>query len=127
MDSLPKWAEQLTFLGARTLSSAYGIEGGCFVLHATALFSQKALDIFRNANAALFNAPGGGSSAIFGPDGRKLSDDLPEEEEGILYADIDLDEILKVKGFLDACGHYSRPDLLWLGVNSEPQELKRTA
>jgi nitrilase len=97
------------------------------VLHATATFSQKAVDLFRNANAALFNAGGGGSSAIFGPDGRKLSEDLPEEEEGILYASIDLDEILKVKGFLDACGHYSRPDLLWLGVNSNPQELKRTA
>ena len=64
------------------------------------------------------NVPGGGSSAIFGPDGRQLSVDIPETEEGIVYANLDLDEILKAKGFLDICGHYSRPDLLWLGVDA---------
>ena len=36
--------------------------------------------------------PGGGSSAVFGPDARKLSEDIPEAEEGILYADLDFDE-----------------------------------
>ena len=41
----------------------------------------------------------GGSSAVFGPDGRQLSKDLPENEEGIIYADLDFDEILRAKGF----------------------------
>ncbi|KEF62285.1 uncharacterized protein A1O9_00257 [Exophiala aquamarina CBS 119918] len=120
-----KRANKLTLLGARTISSAYAIEGGCFVLHSTAVISQQAIEFFRTSNAALFNTPGGGSSAIFGPDGRKLSHDLPDKEEAILYANIDLDEILKVKGFLDSCGHYTSPHLLWLGVNDEAQELKR--
>jgi nitrilase len=36
----------------------------------------------------------GGSSAIFGPDGRKFSEDIPESQERILYADLDFEEIL---------------------------------
>ena len=57
-----------------------------------------------------------GCSAIFGPDGRHLSEDLPETNEGIIYADLDFDVILRAKSFLDAIGHYNRPDMLWLGV-----------
>lgn len=63
--------------------------------------------------------PGGGSSAVFGPDGRQITADLPETEEGILYADLDLENILKAKAFVDVCGHYSRPDLLWLGADNK--------
>lgn len=72
------------------------------------------------------NSPGGGSSAIFGPDGRQISDDIPETEEGILYADLDYDAILKAKSFLDTSGHYSRPDLLWLGVDSREKKHLRS-
>jgi nitrilase len=68
-------------------------------------------------SGAVMNSPGGGSSAVFGPDGRKLSQDLPENEEGIIYADLDYDEVLRAKSFIDVCGHYSRPDMLWLGVD----------
>lgn len=64
------------------------------------------------------NSPGGGFSAVFGPDGRRLSEPILSTEEGIIYADINLDDILKSRAFLDVCGHYSRPDLLWLGVDS---------
>lgn len=65
---------------------------------------------------ALMSTPGGGCSAIFGPDGRQLSQPIPSTEEGIIYADLDLDQIYHSKAFVDVCGHYSRPDLLWLGV-----------
>lgn len=74
---------------------------------------------------ALMNTPGGGSSAIFGPDGRKLSVDILETEEGIIYADLNLDDILKYKAFLDITGHYSRPDLLWLGVDDREKKHSR--
>lgn len=64
-----------------------------------------------------FGQTGGGSAAVFGPDGRKLSEDLAETEEGMVIADIDLGEIIPVKGFLDVVGYYSRPDLLRLVVD----------
>lgn len=50
------------------------------------------------------------------PDGHKMTEDLGEEEEGLLVADLDFNEILKVKAMLDVHGHYSRLDLLWLGL-----------
>jgi nitrilase len=75
-------------------------------------------------SGALFNKPGGGSSAIFGPDGRKLTEDLPENTEGIVYADLETDAVLRAKSFIDVCGHYSRPDLLWLGVVDYPKKVE---
>jgi nitrilase len=92
------------------------------VLHATAVLSQKGIDAMQTGSGALFNKPGGGSSAIFGPDGRLLTIDMPETEEGIIYADLDFQEIVRAKGFLDVCGHYSRPDVLWLGVDDTEKE-----
>ncbi|THV50300.1 hypothetical protein BGAL_0156g00080 [Botrytis galanthina] len=103
--------------GSRTLSQAYAIESQSFVLHTTAVLSQDGIDRMDTSNGLVMNAPGGGTSAIFGPDGRKLSEDLPDAVEGFLYADLDLDEILKSRSFLDVCGHYSRPDLLTISVN----------
>lgn len=71
------------------------------------------------------SSPGGGNSAIFCPDGRKHSIDLPETEEGIIYATLNLDEVLKSRAFIDVCGHYSRPDLLWLGVDKDVKKWVR--
>ena len=60
---------------------------------------------------------------IFGPDGRPLCDALPAGEEGILTADIDLSDIDYAKNMIDTVGHYSRPDLLYLGVNTQPAKI----
>jgi len=101
------------------------MESQTFVLSSTAVLSQKGIDRMNTSGGALMNSPGGGNSAIYGPDGRQLSKDLPETQEGIIYADLDFDEILKAKGFLDIAGHYSRPDLLWLGVDNREKKHSR--
>lgn len=104
--------------GIETLSRTYAVESGAFVLHTTAVIGQKGIERMGTQGGVIMNTPGGGCSAIFGPDGRKLSTDIPSTEEGILYATLDFDDILRSKAFLDVCGHYSRPDLLCLGVDS---------
>ncbi|KAL4961176.1 carbon-nitrogen hydrolase [Aspergillus stella-maris] len=102
--------------GTMALARTYAIESGSFVLHTTAVISEAGIEKMCTANGAIMNVPGGGSSAVFGPDGRMLAGGIPATEEGIVYADLDMDEILKAKAFVDVVGHYSRPDLLWLGV-----------
>lgn len=68
------------------------------------------------SSGLLMSSPGGGTSAIFGPDGRRLSEPVEPTTETIIYADLDLDEIVRIKMFADGLGHYSRPDLMWLGT-----------
>ncbi|KAL4933831.1 carbon-nitrogen hydrolase family protein [Aspergillus undulatus] len=102
--------------GAEAISRTYAIESQSFVLHCTTVLSQDGIDRMGTQNGGQMNVPGGGGSAVFAPDGRKITEDLPATEEGIIYADLDVDEICKARGFVDVCGHYSRPDLLWLGV-----------
>ncbi|KAH8651112.1 carbon-nitrogen hydrolase [Xylariales sp. PMI_506] len=104
--------------GCQTLAATYAIEGTTFVLHSTAVMGDDGVKTLGTAGGPLMSSAGGGSSAIFGPDGRKLTEPLDDKSEGILYADLDLDEIVRVKGFAHCTGHYSRPDLMWLGVDS---------
>lgn len=73
------------------------------------------------------SSAGGGSSAIFGPDGRKMTEPLDDKAEGILYADLDMDEITRIKMFAHCTGHYSRPDLLWLSTDSNIKGLVQAA
>ncbi len=54
-----------------------------------------------------------GNGCIIGPKGNILAGPF-EAKEGILYADIDLKEIISTKRMFDVVGHYSRPDVMIL-------------
>jgi nitrilase len=58
-----------------------------------------------------------GGSAIAGPDGELLAGPL-WNEEGILYADLDLNRVVEERQLLDLAGHYARPDVLSLRFDS---------
>ncbi len=60
-----------------------------------------------------------GNSCIIGPNGKILAGPM-EAEEGILYADIDLKEILAAKRMFDVTGHYGRPDVFEYRVIKNP-------
>ena len=60
-----------------------------------------------------------GNSAIIAPNGQILAGPL-EAEEGVLYAEIDLDQVIKAKRMLDVVGHYSRPDVFAFNVKNTP-------
>jgi nitrilase len=40
----------------------------------------------------------------------------PLSGEGLLFAEIDLDDVMRGKFDLDVAGHYNRPDLFRFGV-----------
>ena len=57
-----------------------------------------------------------GNSSIIAPNGKIIAGPL-EAKEGILYADINLQDIIKAKRMFDVVGHYSRPDVFNFNVN----------
>ncbi|MEM7569713.1 MAG: nitrilase-related carbon-nitrogen hydrolase, partial [Pseudomonadota bacterium] len=57
---------------------------------------------------------GGGQAMIYGPDGRPLAEKLAGDEEGLVYADIDLSMIAYAKAAGDPAGHYARPDVAYV-------------
>jgi len=60
-----------------------------------------------------------GGSAIVSPLGEVLAGPL-FDEEGILYADLDMAEIPRSRFDFDVVGHYARPDIFQLIVNEQP-------
>ncbi|KAK2133355.1 hypothetical protein NOF04DRAFT_1206434, partial [Fusarium oxysporum II5] len=98
-----------------TISRVYSIQAQCYTLHSTTVISEPSIDMMGTKQAAAFNVPGGGNARIFAPDGRQLTSELPATEEGMVVADLDLDQVTMHKAILDTCGHNGRPELLWLG------------
>lgn len=68
---------------------------------------------------------GGGWSAIIAPNGRILAGPN-RDDENILYAELDLAQIVYLKYIVDSAGHYSRPDVVRLWANYEPQSVTVT-
>jgi len=111
-------------LGAEVNNAAskiYAVEGSCFVLAPCATVSPTMIDELCDTpdKHALLHA-GGGHAVIYGPDGSSLCDKLLPDQEGILYADIDLGMIGVAKNAADPAGHYSRPDVTRLLINTRP-------
>ncbi|RYC64344.1 hypothetical protein CHU98_g1858 [Xylaria longipes] len=64
-------------------------------------------------------------SCIIGPDGRRLTPPLADSNsltKGLVYADLDLTMIVTNRHFIDVVGYYSRPDLLWVGVDKKRKD-----
>ena len=64
-------------------------EGATFVLVCTQVLAAENKDKTKLTDSPFAEAPGGGFSMIYGPDGAPLVEPLSPGEEGILCADID--------------------------------------
>ena len=61
-----------------------------------------------------------GDSAVIAPGGEIVAGPM-RKEKGILYANVDSKRVGISKRDLDITGHYSRPDIFTLNVNTQPQ------
>jgi len=61
-----------------------------------------------------------GDSAVVAPGGEIVAGPM-RKEKGILYAEVDSRRVGLSKRDLDITGHYSRPDIFTLSVNTQPQ------
>jgi nitrilase len=114
------------------VTRTYAVEGQCYVLAACGVIGQSAHDLFCDTpDKSEMLGMGGGHAMIFGPDGRELAEWLDPSQEGVLVADIDLGLIAIAKAAADPVGHYARPDVTRLYLNSSPlprvEELKPAA
>jgi len=95
----------------------YAFEGGCFVLVSCGLWNAETIP----ADLGLQGRPlldANGGSAIIAPGGNYLAGPLYNKED-ILYAEIDLEQIVPHKQLLDVVGHYARPDVVQLLLHDE--------
>jgi nitrilase len=75
---------------------------------------------FRAADArARLQRKSSAFSGVIGPDGRLVGEPLIDDE-GIVYADIDLERCIQPKQMHDIIGHYNRFDIFDLRVNRRP-------
>ncbi|MDS7932891.1 carbon-nitrogen hydrolase family protein [Acinetobacter sp. V91_7] len=101
-------------------SRLYAAEGQCFVIASCAIVSKEMHEFLctDDTKKQLLNI-GGGHARIYGPDGSDLVEPLAEDEEGILYATLNLAAITFAKTATDPVGHYSRPDVFQLVFNAK--------
>jgi nitrilase len=83
-------------------------EGRCFVISACP-YETDGDDPFR------------GGSVIAGPLGDVLAGPL-RDAEGLITAEIDLDDVVAARHSLDVSGHYARPDVFALTVDERPRD-----
>lgn len=97
-------------------------EGRCFVLGCNQFVTKdqypgdlEGIEDLRDSPTVLCR----GGSAILSPLGEYLAGPF-YDNEGTLFADLDLAEVARAKFDFDVVGHYARPDVFQLTVNEQP-------
>jgi aliphatic nitrilase len=100
----------------------------CFVINACGTVDEemrRVLPLTDEDRAFLEEPTNLGGSSIISPASRVIAGPLGAEE-AILYADADLEEAVRAKLTHDFAGHYNRPDVFQLRLNTAaPQILQR--
>ena len=113
-DDRPTWQASMTHVA---------LEGRVFVLSACQYLTRSDMP---KDHPIDFEAPHGdilmrGGSLIIDPTGKVLAGPI-FEEEAILYATVDLETKRRSHLDFDPVGHYARPDVFSLTVNTRPMD-----
>ncbi|HVJ51021.1 MAG TPA: carbon-nitrogen hydrolase family protein [Aliidongia sp.] len=107
----------------RIRCGAHSFEAKCFTIVASGVLDEAAIEamgsVSPEAERILRLSPRA-VSMIIGPDGRQIG--AAQREEGLLYADIDLDDCIEQKQFHDVVGYYNRFDIFRLEVDRTPRQ-----
>ncbi|HEY72946.1 MAG: nitrilase [Anaerolineaceae bacterium 4572_32.2] len=98
------------------------LEGRCFVLGCNQFVTKDMYPPDLDGLEDLADQPDiicRGGSAIVSPLGEVLAGPL-YDQEGVLFAELDLAEVARGKFDFDVVGHYARPDVFQLTVNERP-------
>lgn len=107
-------------------AGAHSFEGKLFTIVSCSAMSPEIVDMLAidETTREMLSGTPAAFTGIYGPDGRLTSDALIDEE-GIVYAEIDLDRCIEPKQYHDIIGHYNRFDIFELNVNRAPQSAVR--
>lgn len=99
-------------------------EGGCWVIGSGNILHAGDMPEDLEDRASLYPDAdewiNGGDSVIIAPGGELVAGPL-RNEKGILYAEIDSERAALARRTLDVTGHYSRPDIFTLRVDTSPR------
>ncbi|RAR48435.1 carbon-nitrogen hydrolase family protein [Flavobacterium lacus] len=103
-------------------AAAHSFEGKLFTVVSCSTISKEMMDILKpdvpNIEE-LLTRKSSAFSGIIGPNGAVVGEPLIDDE-GIVYADIDLEKCIQPKQMHDILGHYNRFDIFDLRVNTAP-------
>ena len=101
------------------LMKAHALTGQVFVVCASNYVDETCIEwMSKNLGEQYFVKRGGGWSAVIHPFCVFLAGPHTGEEEKLVVAEIDLKELAAVKVWVDAAGHYKRPEVLKFNLNS---------
>jgi aliphatic nitrilase len=103
---------------------AHSFEGKVFTVVSCSTVSDEIIKAFSATHPQaeqLLRRKNSAFSGVIGPDGRVIGQPLIDEE-GIVYADIDLSKCIQPRQMHDIVGHYNRFDVFDLRVNRVPQQ-----
>lgn len=117
----PKDYDMAEAIKLRAMSHCF--EGKVFTIVATSTISEEiilAMEEIRPDARALLERKSSAYSGVIGPDGREVVPGLIDDE-GIVYAQIDLAKCIQPKQMHDITGHYNRFDVFNVSLNQQPQ------
>jgi len=106
---------------------SFAMMAKAYVINACGTLSAKMIELLsytKDDRDFLVNPAITGGSTIIAPSSRIIAGPM-EAEEGILYADIDVEECVRQKTMHDMAGHYNRPEVFTLLVNRSFPEIYR--
>jgi nitrilase len=107
--------DRLANIQIEAMMRNHALNGQCFVISASSPVSQSMLAYLdESLGAQTLLTAGGGWSAIIHPFSDIVAGPVTGEEEQLVVATIELDDLKTVKMWVDTTGHYSRPDVLRL-------------